>query len=68
MLGGKNLNSMTPQAAAGAKGAKLSSLNSIEVQKQLQMQEDAYIDIIYHLEHDRMRLKGKDISLRLNKL
>ena len=34
----------------------------------MQMQEDAYIDIIYHLEHDRMRLKGKDISLRLNKL
>ena len=32
------------------------------------MQEENYSDIIYKLEHDRMRLRGKDITERLTKM
>jgi hypothetical protein len=64
MLGGRKLDStMTPQNMA--RGGNMKSVNTVEVQKHLQMQEENYTDIIYKLEHDRMRLRGKDIQERL---
>jgi len=69
MLGGRKLDStMTPQNMSMSRGGNMKSVNTVEVQKHLQVQEENYTDIIYKLEHDRMRLRGKDIQERLARM
>ena len=69
MLGGRKLDStMTPQNVSAARGGNIKPINSVEVQKHLQAQEENYSNIIYQLQHDRMRLRGKDVTEKLNRL
>lgn len=42
--------------------------NSVEMQKVLIQQEETYTNIIYQLQTDRLRLRGKDITTKLGKL
>jgi hypothetical protein len=68
MLGGRKMDS-APQGSAGARGSSgVKAVNSAEAQKHLQAQEDNFTDIIYKLQHDRMRLTGKDLNERLSKM
>jgi len=63
MLPGRKPDStMTPQNNSASRGGNMKSVNSLEVQRHLQVQEETYTDIIYKLQHDRMRLRGKDIA------
>lgn len=65
----RKLETLTPQNVLTSKAAAGKNvLTSIEVQKSLQIQEENYIDIIYKLQHDRLTLRGKNITERLNKL
>jgi hypothetical protein len=69
MLGGRKLDStMTPQNVSAARGGNIKPINSVEVQKHLQVQEENYSNIIYQLQHDRMRLRGKEVTEKLNRL
>jgi len=50
MLGGRKLDStMTPQNVSAARGGNIKPINSVEVQKHLQTQEENYSNIIYQL-------------------
>jgi len=42
--------------------------NTAEAQKLLQFQEDNYLNIIYTLQADRMKLRGQRITEKLNKM
>lgn len=69
VAGSRRLESITPQNVQTTKaGAGKSALTSVEVQKTLQIQEDNYADIIYKLQHDRLALRGRNITERLNKM
>ena len=69
MLGGRKLDStMTPQSNPASRGGNIKPINSQEVQKFIQETEDSYKNVIHQLQVDRMRLRGKDVSEKLNKL
>lgn len=40
----------------------------MEVQKVLQAQEENFSNVIFQLQYDRMRLRGKEVSEKLNKM
>ena len=69
MLGGRKVDSisMTPMSQPG-RGAQMKGQNSVEMQKVLIQQEETYTNIIYQLQTDRLRLRGKDITSKLGKL
>lgn len=68
VLGGRKVDSsMTPMHTAAGKNQGRGQ-NSVEMQKVLIQQEENYTSIIYQLQLDRMRLRGKDISDKLGKL
>ena len=72
MLGVSNTRrpdgSITPHNPMTAKHGGKNALSNAEVQRSLQQQEENYIDIIYKLQHDRLTLRGKNVTDRLNNL
>ena len=69
MLGGRKVDttSMTPMHQPG-RGPQMKGQNSVEMQKVLIQQEESYTNIIYQLQADRLRLRGRDITQKLGKL
>ena len=66
-LGGRKIDaSKTPMNAPNTRGGAMMSGNSAEAQKLLQFQEDNYLNIIYTLQADRMKLRGQRITEKLN--
>lgn len=59
---------MTPQSNPASRGGNIKPINSQEVQKFIQETEDSYKNVIHQLQLDRMRLRGKDVTEKLNKL
>lgn len=69
MLGGRKIDSsQTPQNLSAARGGNIKPINSVEVQKVLQAQEENFSNVIFQLQYDRMRLRGKEVSEKLNKM
>lgn len=63
-LGGRKIDSsMTPMASRSS-----ATGNSAELQKMLYAQEENYQGIIYQLQLDRMKMKGAQVTEKLNKL
>lgn len=52
--------------SAGRQGKM--GVNSVDMQKALIQQEEAYVQIVERLQFDRMRLRGANMTNRLNKM
>lgn len=67
-LSGRKMDSSMTPANMSSAGSGMMNASSGEMQKLLYMQEENYQNIIHQLQLDRMKLKGRKISEKLNQM